>query len=95
MADRTDIRILSETILTATPAPGSSYRQVAITYSAPPRPPDVVFLRADQLPDLVWAQEHPGQEIPDSIRARGDRARRQAIEAQLRPSGPAPGRVLQ
>jgi hypothetical protein len=76
------IRILTERIIETTPRPGVTERRAAITYQIPPRPPNVVFLDADLLPDLVWLRSHPAsQEAPAAERARGDVLRRERILA--------------
>lgn len=95
MTSKPAIRILTERTMTVTPRPGETYDQVAVTYSAPPRPPGVVFLKASELPDLEYLRENPGKEIPSGIKAQGDRIRRTAIEAKLQLRSVTPGRVLQ
>ena len=86
------IRILSERYLTTSPEPGETVATVALTYQLPPRPPSVVFMPADQLPDVTWRQEHATGKIPAGLVEDGDKARRRAIEGQLSRAG-APGPV--
>lgn len=93
--ERQTIRVLEEARIRVEPEPGESYYNVAITYQLPPRPPSVLFVREDDLPDLVWRREHPGvEEVPRDVLARGDKIRRERILAQLRGGQGRPGRAL-
>ena len=93
--ERTQIRIVDEAVLTVSPAVGESYRQVALTYQMAPRPPNVVFIREDDLPDLVWRRDHPKEkEAPPQIQAQGDKVRRERILAHAGRPTPQRGRAL-
>lgn len=81
---RQPIRIISERFITTTPAPGQVERKLAITYQLPPKPPSVVFVNEDDLPDLKWRRENPGQDqVPEEIQKRGDELRRRIIEREV------------
>ena len=89
------IRIIREIFITSVPTPGTTERQLAITYQIAPRPPQVVIIPEAELPDRVWLLEHPGQtEVPADIQQRGDAARRQAILARLGELPLDQGRVI-
>lgn len=82
--ERPRIRIISERVLTTTPAPGEIESKVAITYQVPPKPPSVVFVNQSDLPDLVWRRDHPAQDqVPEDVQQRGDQVRRQIIEREI------------
>lgn len=77
------IVIQSERIITTTPVPGSFVRQVSVTYQLPPRPPNVIFIPEDDLPDLVFLRDNPDKaEAPADLVAAGNRIRRERIEAK-------------
>lgn len=85
------IRIISERTLTTSPGPGRINRLISITWQVPPRPPEVLFVNEDDLPDLLWLKDHPGEtEVPEEIRKQGDEARRRLINQQ-RSSRPSRG----
>ncbi len=86
------IRILRERVLTSTRSPGTVTRRIAITYSIGPRPPQVLFVPAEELPDWAWRNENPGAaEVPADVLAEGDVKRRELIEAnEARVGEPAP-----
>lgn len=93
--ERAQIRIVNEAVLTVSPAVGESYRQVAVTYQMAPRPPNVVFIREDDLPDLVWRRDHPKETtVPPQIQAQGDKVRRDRILAHAGRAQPQRGRAL-
>lgn len=74
------IVILQEHITTTTPSAGEAGRLVSITYQLPPRPPNVVFINEDLLPDLVWRRENPDAgDVPKDIQEKGDDVRRLEI----------------
>ncbi len=89
------IRILNERLLTTTPVAGEQSRLVSITWQIPPRPPSVVFIAEDELPDLVWRRENPDAgDVPEAIQAKGDEVRRLNIQQQTARLAARPARII-
>ena len=89
------VRILSERIISTTPAPGKEERRAAITYQVPPRPPNVIYIPEAELPDLAWLRDNPDQdEAPEELRRQGDAIRKQRILAQDRRQGATRPRTI-
>ena len=75
------IKILSERVIPTSPAPGESQPSVAVTYQLSPLPPSVLFIAAEELPDVQWQLDNPGKaDVPKDLRDKGDQVRRQRIE---------------
>ena len=78
------ITILSERVLTTSPAPGDAVPTVALSYHVPPRPPGTLFIEASELPDVAWSLEHPDDEqVPEDLRKQGDKVRREKVLAAI------------
>lgn len=76
--------ITSERSITTRPAPGVSRVLRVITYQLPAQSPRVLLVREEDLPDRLWLQQNPGQEIPAALVEQGAATRRARINAQLR-----------
>ena len=95
MTSPATIRILSERVISTPARPGRDTRRAAITYQLPPRPPNVIFIPEEDLPDLVWLRDNPDQtDAPEEIRAAGDQIRKDRIFAQDRRQGARGGRTI-
>lgn len=81
--------ILREQVITSTPRPGASRRLVTITYSLAARPPQVLVIPAGELPDVVFAETHPQEEIPPDLVEQGQLVRTRHILAQINRTEPA------
>lgn len=78
------IRIVREVSISSVPRPGTTLGLRAITYQVGPRPPQVVIVAEDELPDRVWLAENaPRTDVPPDVLAAGDAARRSAILERL------------
>lgn len=89
------IRILREVVIPSSPAVGETDRLVAITYQVPARPPQVILIRAEDLPDLAWREQNPGsEEVPPSVQQQGDRERRNRILQKLSRGESSPPRSI-
>ncbi len=81
--------ILREQVITSTPRPGQSRRIVAVTYSLAARPPQVVFIPAGEVPDIVFLETHPQEtEAPANLVEEGRIVRFRRIQAQINRTGP-------
>lgn len=89
-----EIKILDETKMPIYRTPEEAVIVVAITYQADTRPPRTVWVDEDQLPDLVFAKDNPGKEIPASLVEAGDKVRKEAIQADLAAHPVTPPRTL-
>jgi hypothetical protein len=89
------IRILSERAFDVSPSPGLIERQVAITYQIAPLPPNVVFVKADELPDYSWRKANPATtELPASVQKLADDHRRKLILEHSRSRGSKAPRTI-
>lgn len=76
--------ILREQILPSAPRVGESRQLLAITYQLAARPPQVVVIPADQLPDLAFLAAHPEEtEVPPGLLEEGQEVRNRFIRAQI------------
>ncbi len=56
---------------------------MAITYQLAARPPQIVLIPAEELPDLVFLAEHPQEEAPPELVQEGQELRRRFIQDQI------------
>ena len=90
-----EIKVLADRIITTNPAPGEAVNTVAVTYRIEPRPPEVIFIPAADLPDVAYRLEHPTEgQAPAKLRKEGDAVRRQRIEARLGEQATTPERAI-
>ncbi len=76
--------ILRETLVPTAPRPGDNRRNLAITYALAARPPQVVIIRAEELPDLEFLRTHPEEtEAPPALIQEGERIRNLRIQQQI------------
>lgn len=90
-----NIRIIREVFVSSVPTPGTTTRQIAITYQIGPTPPQVIIIPESELPDRVFLAENPdATEVPAVIAAQGDAARREFILSRLGERPTDRGRVI-
>ena len=85
-----DLQILSENQIEIYNTPSTRIKQQVITYLAEGLAPRTVWIDSVNLPDVAFALANPGKTVTKELLAKGDTARRAAIEADIAKIGKAP-----
>jgi hypothetical protein len=80
---KVELSIISETQIDIFKGPGQRAKQQVITYQAEAMAPRTVWVDTDKIPDAQYKIMNPGKPVPADVQAKGDAARRAAIEADV------------
>ena len=78
-----EIRILTEIQIETYRNPNERIKQQVITYQYDTLAPRTIWIDAAVLPDVAYELKNPGKPVPADVRAQGDKARRERIEAEI------------